>query len=59
MGQRIGKVLRVTTRNAAFQQWQALLTNRTKRQRLGEFLIQGVRPINLALAQGWPLKALL
>jgi len=49
----------VTTRNAAFQQWQALLTNRTKRQRAGEFLVQGVRPITLAVEHGWEIHALL
>jgi TrmH family RNA methyltransferase len=54
-----GPVLRVTARNAAFQQWQALLANRTKRQRAGEFLVQGVRPISLAVERGWPLRALL
>lgn len=53
------KTLRVTTRNASFQQWLALLTNRTKRQRAGEFLVQGVRPITLAVDQGWPIHALL
>jgi TrmH family RNA methyltransferase len=52
-------VLRVTSRNAAFQQWQALLGNRAKRQRAGEFLVQGVRPISLAVDRGWPLRALL
>ncbi|ROT29811.1 TrmH family RNA methyltransferase [Micromonospora sp. HM5-17] len=51
--------LRVTTRNARFQQWAALLTNRTKRQRSGEFLVQGVRPITLAVEHGWPVRALL
>ncbi|TDD52793.1 RNA methyltransferase [Saccharopolyspora elongata] len=51
--------LRVSTRNALFQQWQALLSNRTKRQRSGEFLIHGVRPITLAVEQGWPLHNLL
>jgi TrmH family RNA methyltransferase len=51
--------LRITTRNARFQQWQALLGNRTKRQRAGEFLVHGVRPISLALAFDWPLTALL
>ncbi|MEU7314687.1 TrmH family RNA methyltransferase [Streptomyces sp. NPDC007083] len=50
---------RVTTRNARFQQWQALLTNRTKRQRAGEFLVQGVRPISLAVEADWPISALL
>ncbi|WP_263118620.1 TrmH family RNA methyltransferase [Cellulomonas sp. RIT-PI-Y] len=49
----------VSTRNARFQQWQALLTNRTKRQRLGAFLVQGVRPITLALEQGWTVRSLL
>lgn len=49
----------VHTRNAAFQQWQALLTNRTKRSRTGEFLVHGVRPLRLALEHGWPVRALL
>jgi tRNA G18 (ribose-2'-O)-methylase SpoU len=49
----------VTTRNARFQQWQALQVNRAKRQRLGEFLVQGVRPITLAVRCGWTVRALL
>lgn len=52
-------MLRVTTRNARFQQWEALLGNRTKRQRRGEFLVQGVRPITLAVQLGWPIRELL
>ncbi|MEQ4300160.1 RNA methyltransferase [Plantactinospora sp. B6F1] len=55
----MGRTLRVSTRNASFQQWSALLTNRTKRQRAGEFLVQGVRPITLAVQRGWPVHALL
>jgi 23S rRNA (uridine2479-2'-O)-methyltransferase len=51
--------LRVTSRNAAFQQWQALLTNRSKRQRAGEFLVQGVRPVSQAVSHGWPVRAVL
>jgi tRNA G18 (ribose-2'-O)-methylase SpoU len=51
--------VRITTRNARFQQWQALLTNRTKRQRAGEFLVQGVRPVSQAVARDWPLRAIL
>jgi 23S rRNA (uridine2479-2'-O)-methyltransferase len=51
--------LRVTSRNAAFQQWQALLSNRAKRQRTAEFLVQGVRPITLAVERGWPVHALI
>jgi TrmH family RNA methyltransferase len=49
----------VTSRNARFQQWQAALTNRVKRQRAGEFLVHGVRPISLAIEHGWPIRALL
>jgi 23S rRNA (uridine2479-2'-O)-methyltransferase len=51
--------LRVTTRNASFQQWSALLANRAKRQRAGEVLIQGVRPITLAVEYGGDVRALL
>lgn len=52
-------VLRVTARNARFQQWEALLGNRTKRQRGGEFLVQGVRPISMAIRFGWEIRELL
>ncbi len=50
---------RVSARNARFQQWQALLGNRNKRQRGGEFLVQGVRPISLAARHGWRFRALI
>jgi TrmH family RNA methyltransferase len=49
---------RITARNARFQQWEALLGNRAKRHRAGEFLVQGVRPITLALEYDWPVRAL-
>ncbi|MDX6253601.1 MAG: rRNA (uridine2479-2-O)-methyltransferase [Kribbellaceae bacterium] len=51
--------VRVSSRNARFQVWQALLTNRNKRQRAGEFLVQGVRPITVAVEHGWPIRALI
>jgi tRNA G18 (ribose-2'-O)-methylase SpoU len=53
------RAARVTTRNARFQQWEALLTNRTKRLRSGEFLVHGVRPITLAVEYSWPIRSLL
>jgi TrmH family RNA methyltransferase len=53
------RVLRVSARNASFQQWQALLSSRKKRQRAGEFVVHGVRPITLALRHGWPVRALI
>jgi tRNA G18 (ribose-2'-O)-methylase SpoU len=52
-------VQRISSRNARFQQWEALLTNRTKRQRSREFLVQGVRPITIAIEQGWPIHTLI
>jgi TrmH family RNA methyltransferase len=51
--------MRVTSRGARFQEWAALLGNRTKRQRRGEFIVQGVRPITLAVRHGWPVRELL
>ena len=50
---------RVTSRDARFQQWQALLGNRAKRHRSGEFIVQGVRPITLAVRHRWQIRALL
>lgn len=52
----MSRVLRISSRNAQFQQWEALLTNRTKRQRSGEFIVHGVRPISLAVQYGWSVR---
>lgn len=49
----------VSTRNATFQYWQTLLTNRTKRNRAGEMLVQGVRPISLVLESALEVRAVL
>ena len=51
--------VRITSRNARFQQWESLLHNRTKRHRLGELVVQGVRPISLAIEHGWTIRALI
>ncbi|MGW4369963.1 TrmH family RNA methyltransferase [Nocardia takedensis] len=50
---------RVRTRNASVQVWEAYLSNRATRNRDGRFLVQGVRPISQAVANGWPLETLL
>ena len=55
----MSRTLRVSVRNAKFQQWETLLRNRTKRHRAGSFLVQGVRPISLAVEHGWTIEALL
>lgn len=52
-------MLRMSRPNARFQQWEALRRNRNKRQRAGEFLVQGVRAISLAVERGWPIRAVL
>ncbi len=52
-------MLRISSRNARFQQWESLLGNRGKRQRAREFLVQGVRPITLAAGSGWRFRALI
>ncbi|MFF8691934.1 RNA methyltransferase [Streptomyces sp. NPDC015144] len=52
-------VQRISTRNARFQQLQTLLGNRTKRGRAKEFLVQGVRPITMAVEHGWTVRSLI
>jgi tRNA G18 (ribose-2'-O)-methylase SpoU len=54
----VTRVLKISSRNARFQQWESLLGNRGKRQRAREFVVQGVRPITLAAAFGWRFRAL-
>lgn len=51
--------IRVSARNAQFQQWLALKTNRQKRHRLGQFLIEGTSAIDAAVAHAWPIEDLL
>jgi TrmH family RNA methyltransferase len=55
----MARVQQVGVRNARFQQWETLLHNRNKRHRAGSFLVQGVRPISLAVEHGWTIEALL
>lgn len=50
---------RITARNATFQQWHALLGNRSRRHRARAFVVQGVRPIALALENRWPIHAVI
>jgi len=50
---------RISSRNARFQLLQTLLTNRTKRHRAGEFIVQGVRPLTLAVEHGWQVRAVI
>jgi tRNA G18 (ribose-2'-O)-methylase SpoU len=51
--------MRVMSRGARFREWQALPGNRGKRQRAGEFLVQGVRPVAMAVRFGREIRELL
>jgi tRNA G18 (ribose-2'-O)-methylase SpoU len=52
-------VRRVYSKNADFQRFVVLKTNRNKRHRHGAFLVEGVRNINGALRYGWAVQSLL
>ena len=53
------KTNKIIRPNGLFQQWQSLLTNRTKRTQTGKFIVQGVRPINLAISQKLDIQTML
>lgn len=53
------KQLRLHTENDEFQLIEALKHNRQKRKKRAEFLVEGVRNINAAVARAWPIKAFL
>ncbi|MBR3997974.1 MAG: rRNA methyltransferase, partial [Clostridia bacterium] len=53
------KNLRIRTRDAAYQKLEVLSTNRNKRYRYFEFLIEGVRNINEAVKNGWDFSSLI
>jgi tRNA G18 (ribose-2'-O)-methylase SpoU len=47
----------VYSENDRFQYYESLRRNRTKRHQHREFLVEGVRPINQALAHGWTINS--
>ena len=49
----------ICTKNNIYQHFYVLKTNRNKRHRYGEFLVEGVRNLNEAVSGGWKIKALL
>jgi len=48
---------KIYTENNAFQYIDTLRRNREKRHRERAFFVEGVRPINQALAHGWTIRA--
>lgn len=53
------RAIRVHSENNDFQYVETLRRNRAKRHRAREFVVEGVRAINGALAAGWPIAAFL
>jgi 23S rRNA (uridine2479-2'-O)-methyltransferase len=51
--------LKVSSKNALFQQLLALKDNRQKRHRLGRFLVEGTTAIDAAVHHGWQIQDLL
>ncbi len=46
---------RIFSKNATFQKFEVLKTNRNKRHKYKEFFVEGVRNINAAIANGWEI----
>lgn len=53
------KTERIYSKNAAYQKFEVLKTNRNKRCRYGEFFVEGVRNINQAVLNGWGIVSFL
>jgi tRNA G18 (ribose-2'-O)-methylase SpoU len=53
------RVIRITTENNLFQRVEVLRRNRTKRQRYGEFYVEGVAILTRLVDSGWPIKYLI
>lgn len=53
------KIEKILTKNASYQKFEVLKTNRNKRYRYGEFFVEGVRNINNAIKNGWEFSALI
>ncbi|MGN1346444.1 MAG: TrmH family RNA methyltransferase [Eubacteriales bacterium] len=53
------KTTKIHSRSAAYQKLEVLASNRNKRYKYYEFLVEGVRNINEALRNGWEIVSLI
>lgn len=53
------KETKVSTKNNIFQRFEVLKTNRNKRYKYHEFLVEGVRSLNEAVRNHWKIKSFL
>ncbi|MCL2513528.1 MAG: hypothetical protein FWF08_06465, partial [Oscillospiraceae bacterium] len=51
------ETIKIYTKNAAYQKFEVLKTNRNKRYKYGEFLVEGVRNINEAARNRWQVNS--
>lgn len=49
------KTVKIFSKNAAYQKFEVLKTNRNKRYKYYEFFVEGVRNINEAIRNGWTI----
>ncbi len=54
-----GRTQRIYSKNAAYQKFEVLKTNRNKRYKYGEFFVEGVRNLNEAVRAGWKIVSFL
>lgn len=50
-------IQKIRTKDATYQKFEVLLTNRNKRHRYQEFIVEGVRNINEVIANNWQISA--
>lgn len=53
------KETKIFSKNNTFQKFEVLKTNRNKRYRYNEFLVEGVRSLNEAVKNNWKIKSFL
>lgn len=53
------KEIKIFSKNAVFQKFEVLKTNRNKRYKFHEFLVEGVRSLNEAVKNNWKIKSFL
>ena len=53
------RIERVSSKNATYQKFEVLKSNRNKRYKYQEFLVEGVRNLNEAIKKGWNIKSFL
>lgn len=53
------KEINITNKNNDYQRFEVLKTNRNKRYKYNEFLVEGVRSLKEAAANGWHIRSLI